>query len=243
MSRSASILVCDDDSLTRELIAHALENLGHRVVQAEDGLAAQAQVLREIPNLIVIDILMPKFSGLEFVEWFRAQGTDSFTPVLLVTALSDIDYRVRGLNAGADDYLTKPFHLKELEARVEVLLRAQHLNAELRDRNHELQTLQEALVKKERELAVFQLAGAAAHEIRQPVTSLLMRCFEIEQAAEKLPDGAADGILSALKEIQREAGAINQILENLNQLDAADIRPYVGGVSILNLEPVNKQSK
>ena len=243
MSRSASILVCDDDALTRELIAHALEALGHQVSQAEDGIAAQTEVAQKTPDLIVIDILMPRLSGLEFIEWFRAQELNQFTPVLLVTALSDVDYRIRGLNAGADDYLTKPFHLKELEARVEVLLRTKLLNTELHERNQELIALQEQLVRKERELAVFQLAGAAAHEIRQPVTSLLMRCFEIEKLAATLPTAGASGILSALQEIQREAGAINQILESLTQLDTADIRPYVKGVSILNLAHVDKQSK
>jgi two-component system response regulator MprA len=120
---SARILVVDDDRSLRRAISRALELEGYEVELAEDGLQATAffedDGLQE-PDLVVLDILMPQMDGLAACRAIRAR---SRVPILMLTARGAVDERVEGLEAGADDYLTKPFAVIELIARVRALLR------------------------------------------------------------------------------------------------------------------------
>ncbi len=224
-------------------MSQALSGWGYEVSQAADGVEAQERINQELPDLIIMDILMPRLSGLEFIKWFRLQKLSSFVPVLLVTALDDLEHRVRGLNLGAEDYLTKPFQLSELAARVKVLLRTRQLTEDLKQRNQDLQQLQAELVRKERELAVLQLAGAAAHRLRQPLTTLLLSCYEIEGLVTALPPTSQVQARAALEQIKHESSEVNQLLENLTRADQSLLEEYLPGVAILKIDSVDKQSK
>ena len=115
------ILVCDDD---REIV-HAIElyltEEGYEVLCAYDGLEAAEAVRRETVHLLIVDIMMPKMDGITVLKKLRREGNT--LPVLLLTAKDSIEDRVTGLDAGADDYLVKPFAFEELLARLRVLLR------------------------------------------------------------------------------------------------------------------------
>ena len=116
------ILVVDDERAVRESLKRALELEGYEIELAEDG----AQALRRLedeaePDAIVLDVLMPGVDGLEVSRTLRRKG--SKVPILMLTARTQVEDRVEGLDAGADDYLTKPFALEELLARVRALLR------------------------------------------------------------------------------------------------------------------------
>jgi two-component system response regulator MprA len=115
------ILVADDDRAVRESLQRSLAFNGYEVTTAPDGAAALAAVADRRPDAVVLDVMMPRLDGLEACRRLRAQGSD--VPVLMLTARDDVSDRVAGLDAGADDYLPKPFALEELLARLRALLR------------------------------------------------------------------------------------------------------------------------
>jgi DNA-binding response OmpR family regulator len=116
----ATILVVEDERDLNNLIRRHLEDEGHRVIQVFDGPAALQAVQQEPPDLVVLDWMLPRLDGLEVCRRIRR---DSIVPILMLTARSEEIDRVLGLEVGADDYLTKPFGVRELLARVRAILR------------------------------------------------------------------------------------------------------------------------
>jgi len=124
----ATLLVADDDRLTRELLASILRAHGYLVETCEDGQEAVERVSRGGIDLALLDIMMPRLSGLEACRLLKGMTNESFLPVVLVTVKTDSASRVEGLKIGADDYVCKPFEEKELVARVEAMLRIKRLH-------------------------------------------------------------------------------------------------------------------
>ncbi|NYE45317.1 two-component system response regulator MprA [Spinactinospora alkalitolerans] len=121
MSSSSRVLVADDDRAIRESLERALQLEGYEVRTAADGVQTLAAVHQEPVDLLVLDVMMPGVDGLGVCRVLRAEGNR--TPVLMLTARVETPDRVAGLDAGADDYLPKPFELDELLARLRALLR------------------------------------------------------------------------------------------------------------------------
>ncbi len=125
---TATVLVADDDRLTREMLANILRSHGYNVETCEDGQEAVERVSRGGISLALLDIMMPRLSGLEACRLLKGMTNESFLPVVLVTVKTDSASRVEGLKIGADDYVCKPFEEKELVARVEAMLRIKRLH-------------------------------------------------------------------------------------------------------------------
>jgi two-component system response regulator MprA len=115
------VLVVDDDKAVRESLRRSLEFNGYDVTLAADGAEALAGIAAAAPDAVVLDVMMPRLDGIETTKALRAAGND--VPILVLTARDAVGDRVEGLDAGADDYLTKPFALQELLARLRALLR------------------------------------------------------------------------------------------------------------------------
>ena len=121
----ALVVVAEDDRAVRTALERALDLEGYRVHAVGDGEALLAAVAEHGPDLIVLDVMMPRLDGLSACRRLRAQGDR--TPILILTARAEVPDRVSGLDAGADDYLPKPFALDELLARIRALLRRNHV--------------------------------------------------------------------------------------------------------------------
>jgi len=116
-----AVLVVDDEAAIREALERALRLEGFAVRTAGGGVAALEEIGRELPAIVLLDVTMPDLDGVQVIKRLRAQGSD--VPVCVLSARNEVDDRVRGLQAGADDYLVKPFALEELVARLHALLR------------------------------------------------------------------------------------------------------------------------
>jgi diguanylate cyclase (GGDEF)-like protein len=140
------ILVVDDHEDNVEVLRARLEARGYEVEGAMDGMNALGLAQSWCPDLILLDVMMPDMDGLEVVRRLKADRTLPFIPVIMQTALDSTERMVAGLEAGADDYVTKPINFAELEARVRSLLRIKKLQQELGQRERELSEMNNRLL-------------------------------------------------------------------------------------------------
>jgi two-component system alkaline phosphatase synthesis response regulator PhoP len=127
------ILVADDNEQNRELLEAYLSDDGHEILMAADGAQTIEVATQQLPDLVLLDIMMPKLSGYEVCQKLKENPATRRIPVLMVTALKEVGDIQKAVDAGADDFLTKPVHRLELKTRVRSLLRIRHLTNE-RDR-------------------------------------------------------------------------------------------------------------
>jgi two-component system, OmpR family, phosphate regulon response regulator PhoB len=120
---SATVLVVEDEPQIQELVAVNLEHIGHKVLRAASAEEAEAAIRTALPDVLVLDWMLPGESGLAFARRLRADERTRELPILMLTARAMEQDKVSGLEAGADDYLTKPFSPKELAARIKAVLR------------------------------------------------------------------------------------------------------------------------
>jgi len=120
---SATVLVVEDEPQIQELVAVNLEHSGHRVLRASSAEEAETAIRSELPDVLVLDWMLPGESGLSFARRLRADERTRDLPILMLTARAMEQDKLSGLEAGADDYLTKPFSPKELAARIKAVLR------------------------------------------------------------------------------------------------------------------------
>ena len=149
-AKKKKILCVDDSRLTRAFIRKALEPLNFHVDEAETGQKGLDMLSDSGYDLILLDIVMPEMDGFTFLKELKKRDREDYIPVILMTALDDLKSKIKGLNTGADDYLLKPLNEEELIARVMSLLRLRKANAELFEKNQQIQRELEAAKKIQR---------------------------------------------------------------------------------------------
>lgn len=157
------VLVVDDQPENLDLLEELLGSAGYRVTLAADGEQALAQVAREAPDTIVLDVMMPRLDGFDVCRRLKSDARTRLIPVVMLTALTDVSSKVRGLEVGADDFLNKPVQKDELLTRVRALVRIQRLRRELDSADEIILTLVHALESREaREIGHSERVAAAA---------------------------------------------------------------------------------
>lgn len=123
MSASKRVLIVDDEAPIREMIAVALEMAGYECEEADSAQTAHARIVDHKPDMLLLDWMMPGTSGIEFARRLRKDEVTADIPIIMLTAKADEDNKIQGLDAGVDDYITKPFSPRELVARLKAVLR------------------------------------------------------------------------------------------------------------------------
>ena len=118
-----TVLIVDDESAIREMITVALQMAGYQCLEAQDAQSAHALIVDHQPDIILLDWMMPGVSGIELARRLKREPASADIPIIMLTARSEEDNKIQGLEAGADDYITKPFSPRELIARLKAVLR------------------------------------------------------------------------------------------------------------------------
>jgi len=173
VSQRARILAVDDQPENLELLGAILEEEGYEVEFAADGIAALEAVERQPPQAILLDLMMPRLDGIGVCRRLKGRRATCFIPILLLTALSDVESKVQGLESGADDFLNKPFHRIELLTRLRSLLRIRNLRDELDSTEAVIFSMVDLLEGKDprtrnHSLRVAALVAASAARLRLP---------------------------------------------------------------------------
>lgn len=192
-----TVLIVDDNIDTVELLRKRLKAEGYNTEEAYDGEEALKKVQESLPDLIVLDVMMPKMDGYEVCRRLKTDERTKLIPVIMLTAKSDVESKVRGFDIGADDYVPKPFDYRELSARIRSLLIKKKES--------------EKVIEEERTEAVRKLIDSLSHEIRNPIVSI---AGFAKKVYENLPPGDPNKpyLMTILQESERLEKLLKEII-------------------------------
>ena len=221
---AACILIVDDHEDNIELLRARLEAWGYRTVCAMDGASALRSVYESPPDLILLDVMMPEIDGIEVARRIKADGSLPFIPIIMQTALDSIEHKVEGLDAGADDYITKPIHFSELQARVRSLLRIKALQEKVANRERELSEMNDRLLLISRTDGLTGIANRRhieerlhemwehASRLNEPLSCVMCDIDKFKSVNDTYGHQAGDAILKQFAEVlTHEAREIDRV--------------------------------
>ena len=192
MRQPPLILIADDNEANRDILARRLEVHGYGLAMAADGAEALSQARALLPDLILLDVMMPKFDGLEVCRQLKADKSLPFIPIILVTARSDTKDIVAGLDVGGDEYLTKPVDQAALVARVRSILRIKELHDTVHEQAKRLASQSEELAQWNR-----TLEQRVADQLEEIERIGRLRRFLSPQIAEAIVSAGGDQVLAS----------------------------------------------
>ena len=224
-----TVLVVDDEAFNVDYLLQELEDFGVKTIAAANGVEALAQVEEHSPDLVLLDIMMPEMTGYDVCEQLKADPSTSNIPVIFLSALDATEDKVRAFTVGGVDYITKPFQIEEVLARVETHLSLQGLRRQLQQANKDLEQKLDELQARNAELDAF--AHTVAHDLKNPLSTVLGFAHLLAQRPE---------MFESQDEMAKEAGRIlsgakkmNDIIESLLLL--AGVRKEMVALSPLDM--------
>lgn len=221
-----NILIVDDDPNIAILVKMALSVQPEYAVDiVNSGPEALDFISRSMPDLVLLDIMMPGMDGFEVCRRIKAEEETRYLPIIMITAKTDMQDKVHGMDIGANDYITKPFNPDELLARVKAHLRIKELEAEVSEKAKLDTALQTSITLQ--------------HEINNPLTGIIGNLELLEDWA-SMP---TDEINETIKEIEGLAFRIRDIVKKMNKLTRVVTTDYIPGSEMLDLSGSSDEEK
>lgn len=184
-SKKHKILIVEDKQENMDLLVYFLHPQGYEIISVYDGLSALQKVEEEHPDIILLDIMLPKMDGYEVCGRLKKDPETKFIPIIMLTALKELKDKVRALEVGADDFLSKPFENIELLARVKSLLRLKEYHDELQSKNLELAEKNESLMRMDRFKE--DLTNLIIHDMKNPLFVIQGNLQMMSMSMENVP--------------------------------------------------------
>lgn len=222
------IMIVDDDYELAQMMKALLEKEGYAVLLAYDGQEALELLANHSIDLLILDVIMPNMDGYEVCRRLRESVFSTTFSIIMLTAKSGIDDKIVGLDMGADDYLTKPFDVLELLARVRAQMR-------IRD-------LQDQLVDMEKLATVGQMAITLSHEINNPLASILWHISLLRRVLEdqqKLSPNVVDAVMAIEEAVHR----ISEVLAKLQKIRRPVVKEFSPGIRMFDLDESSTPSE
>lgn len=219
---AAKILIVDDTQDNRDVLRAVLEHHHYEVIAAESGREAIRVAHENSPDLILMDVVMPGMDGIATCQILNTEEKTRGIPVIMLTAKNEPEDLRKGLEAGAVDYVKKPFLMAELMARVKTALR--------------LKEVQDKLVEQEKKIAIMELAGAAAHELNQPLTVITCQIKLLEESLEKDHPLPSREIEIIHESVQR----MTEIIRKIGNITKYKTKDYLLGDKIIDLDQASE---
>ena len=202
------ILVVDDISKNLQVVGTILRNEGYHVMPATSGLQALERVSAQPPDLILLDLMMPEMDGLEVCSRLKAEPLTRQIPVIFLTASNEMEHLMKGFEAGAVDYITKPFNAPELLARVRTHLELKHARERLREMNEEKN----------------EFMGIAAHDLRNPLSAIQGYAEMIIEDAQSLAHRDLEGNGQRIREAAKRMTEMVQNFLDANRIERGELK-------------------
>ncbi|NOX88233.1 MAG: response regulator [Calditrichaeota bacterium] len=225
MEEQPKVLIVDDDKENVDLIAYFLKPQNYQIITAYDGVEALRLVESKKPDIILLDIRLPKMDGFQVCERIKKNYYTQFIPIIMITALKDLKNKIRSLEAGADDFISKPFENIELLTRVKSLLRIKKYHDELEKKNKELENKNKALIRMDQFKE--ELNHLIVHDMKNPI-------FVIQGNLQMLAMGMDESMAPLKKYVNRIDRSTQNLLRMVMNL--IDITKIESGSMSLKLE-------
>lgn len=196
------ILIVDDNPTNVDLLLDYLTRMGYQVMVAEDGLSALERISYQRPDIVLLDVMMPKMDGFETCQRIQENADTADIPVIFMTALDQLNDKVRGFGAGAVDYITKPFQNEEVLARIRSHLAVRRMQEDLLSQNERLAEQNEALDA---------YARTVAHDLKNPL-NLIVNFARFVQDDYELPEKAQEDVFLIIQNAERMNHIIHDLL-------------------------------
>jgi len=223
------ILIVEDNQENIDLLHYFLSPQGYDITAVNDGIEAIKSVETTKPDIILLDIMMPKLDGYQVCERLKKNNETKFIPIIMITALKELKDKIRSLEAGADDFITKPFENVELLARVKSLLRLKEYHDEIERQNSELQAKNESLLRMDRFKE--DLTNLIVHDMKNP---LFVIQGNLQMMSMGLKSEELDYIKKYTQRIERSSQQLLRMVVNM-----LDISRIEGGSLQLKRESVD----
>lgn len=216
-TEASHILIVDDAPHNIRLLGTILQQEGYKISGAQNGLKALKIASKTSPDLILLDIMMPRMDGFETCRRLKSDPSTQGIPIIFLTARDHVQDMVKGFQLGAADYITKPFNTLELVARI---------------RNHlKLKKAENDRLQKERLKSILALAGAVCHELVQPLQTI-SGLSEILL----LTVNRDDAVQIKIEEIDQQVQRMVKIIEKLRNITKYETKPYAGATHIIDID-------
>ncbi len=237
-----SILLVDDEKVNLKILRTILRTGGYEFLDAASGEEALGFLKQRNADLIILDLMMPGMDGFQTLEKIKENPSTAFIPVIIASALKDSTAIERGLELGANDYFTKPLsdddRRFQLPLKVRNLIKTKKMQDQLVSLNDELRRTQDRLVEKEKEAAVVEMAGAASHELNQPLTAVM---GNLQLVMARLPE--ADPLALRLDKVMGQVERMVEIVKKIGHITRYRTKRYAENIKIVDIDQSSRSGQ